>query len=229
MKLVLLPGLDGTGRLFEPLAQVLPSSLSPVIISYPNDKPLSYAELVEFVKQQVPASEEYVLLAESFSGPVAIEISATHPANLKALVLSAAFVSNPALVPPSMSFLLRGLFFMLEPPQFVISRYLLGKNPAIDLVETFRRVKRSVPPDVLAFRMRSVMNADVRRAFAACRLPILYLFATQDRLVKTRSLAQMQKVKPEMTIVEIEGPHFLLQREPAKCAEAIAHYIRSAL
>ena len=229
MKLVLLPGLDGTGRLFEPLAQVLPSSLSPVIISYPNDKPLSYAELVGFVKQQVPASEEYVLLAESFSGPVAIEISATHPANLKALVLSAAFVSNPALVPQSMSFLLRGLFFMLEPPQFVVSRYLLGKNPAIDLVETFRRAKRSVPPDVLAFRMRNVMNADVRRAFAACRLPILYLFATQDRLVKTRSLAQMQKIKPEMTIVEIEGPQFLLQREPAKCAEAIAHYIRSAL
>ena len=159
MKLVLLPGLDGTGRLFEPLVQVLPSHLSPVVICYPNDKPLSYAELVRFVKQQGPASEDYVLLAESFSGPVAIEISATHPANLKALVLSATFVSNPSLVPQSMSFLLRRPFFMLEPPQFVVSRYLLGENPPVDLVETFRRAKRSVPPEVLAFRMRSVMNA----------------------------------------------------------------------
>ena len=229
MKLVLLPGLDGTGLLFEPLVQVLPSHLSPVVISYPKDRQLSYEELVKFVKQQVPGSEDYVLLAESFSGPVAIEISATHPANLKALVLSATFVSNPAPIPRSVSFLLRGLFFMLEPPQFVVSRYLLGEKPPIDLVKTFRHAKRSVPPDVLAFRMRSVIDADVRRAFVACRLPILYLFGTQDRLVKPRSLTQMQKIKPEMSIVEIEGPHLLLQREPAKCSEAIAHYLSCVL
>ncbi len=229
MKLVLLPGLDGTGRLFEPFVQALPSHLSPVIISYPNDKPLSYAELVRFVKLQVPSVEDYVLLAESFSGPVAIEISATHLTNLKALVLSATFVSNPALAPQIMSPLLRGLFFALEPPQFVVSRYLLGKKPPLDLVETFRRARRSVRPDVLAFRMRSVINVDVRRALAACHLPILYLCARQDRLVKTRSLAQMKKIRPEMTIVEIEGPHLLLQREPAKCVEAIAHYLSSAL
>lgn len=229
MKLVLLPGLDGTGRLFEPFVQVLPSHLSPVVIPYPNDKPLSYAELVRFVKQQLPASEDYVLLAESFSGPVAIEISATHPTNLKALVLSATFVSNPALVPQNTSSLIRGLFFMPEPPQLVVSRYLLGENPPVDLVEAFRRAKRSVPPEVLAFRMRSVMNADVRRAFAACGLPILYLRAKQDRLVKARSLTEMQKIKPKMTIVEIEGPHLLLQREPEKCAEAIAHYLSIAL
>lgn len=73
------------------------------------------------------------------------------------------------------------------------------------------------------------MSVDVRRAFAACPLPILYLRATQDRLVKKRSLAEMQAIKPEMTIVEIEGPHFLLQREPLKCAEAIAHYLSFVL
>ena len=229
MKLVLLPGLDGTGRLFQPLVKVLPSHLTPVVIAYPADKPLSYAELVRFVKQQVSVNEDYVLLAESFSGPVAIEISAAHPANLKALILSATFVSNPALLPPSMSFLLRGLFFMPEPPQFVISHYLLGEKPPIDLVENFRRAKRSVPPDLLAFRMRSVLNADVRSAFAACHLPTLYLFGTKDRLLMRRSLAEMQKIKPEMSTVEIEGPHLLLQREPAKCVEAIAHFLICAL
>ncbi|MFN2513731.1 MAG: alpha/beta fold hydrolase [Pyrinomonadaceae bacterium] len=108
---------------------------------------------------------------------------------------------DDALVPRSLSLLIRGLFFMLEPPQFVVSRYLLGEKPPIDLVETFRQANLSVPPDVLAFRMRSVLNVDVRRAFAACHLPILYLFATQDRLVKRRSLAQMLKINPQMTVV----------------------------
>lgn len=227
MKLVLLPGMDGTGRLFEPLVRVLPKHLSPVVISYPVDKAQSYPELVSFVQQRVSGGEDYVLLAESFSGPVAIEIAATQPANLKALVLSATFVSNPSLLPQIMSFLLRGPFFMIEPPQFVVSRYLLGEKPPKDLVETFRRAKGSVSPDVLAFRMRSVINADVRKAFASCRLPILYLRARQDRLVKPRSLIEMQKIKPEMTVVEIDGPHLLLQREPAKCVEAIDHFLGS--
>ena len=227
MKLVLLPGLDGTGQLFEPFLRALPSHLLSIIISYPTDQPLSYSELVRFVRQQVPSNEDYVLLAESFSGPVAIEIAAIRAKNLKALILSSTFVSNPAFVPQIMSFLIRGSAFMFGPPQFVVSRYLLGEKPPIDLVEAFRHAKRSVRPDVLAFRMRSVMSVDVRGAFAACRLPILYLLATQDRLVKTRNLAQMQKIQPEMTIAEIEGPHFLLQREPAKCA--IADYLSCAL
>lgn len=221
--------MDGTGRLFKPLVQVLPTHLSPVVISYPNDKAQSYPELVRLVQQRVPAREDYVLLAESFSGPVAIEIAASHPPNLKALVLSATFVSNSTLLPQVMSFLLCGPFFMIEPPQFVVSRYLLGEKPPIDLVETFRSATRSVRPDVLAFRMRSVINADVRKAFAACRLPVLYLRARQDRLVKPRSLVEMQKIKPEMTVAEIDGPHLLLQREPAKCVEAIVRYLDGAL
>jgi pimeloyl-ACP methyl ester carboxylesterase len=229
MKLVLLPGLDGTGQLFEPFLRALPSHQSSVIISYPTDRRLSYAELVRFVRQQVPSDEDYVLLAESFSGPVAIEIAAMHAKNLKALILSSTFVTNPVWVPQVMRFLLWGPAVVFGPPEFVVSRYLLGENPPIDLVETFWRAKRSVRPDVLAFRMRRVMNVDVRRAFSTCRLPVLYLLAKQDRLVKRRSLAQMQKIKPDMSVVEIEGPHFLLQREPSKCVEAIVHYLRCAL
>jgi pimeloyl-[acyl-carrier protein] methyl ester esterase len=225
MKLVLLPGLDGSGQLFGPLVRALPTELSPVVVSYPNDKRLSYPALVRLVTQQLPASEDYVLLAESFSGPVAIEIAATHPANLKALVLSATFVSNPALLPEIMSFLLCAPFFILEPPQLVVNRYLLGRKPPIDLVETFRRAQRSVRPDVLAFRIRSVLNADVRKAFTACSLPILYLRANEDRLVKTRNLVEMQKIQPDMAVVGIDGPHLLLQREPAECMAAIDHFL----
>ena len=43
MNLVLLSGLDGTGVL-----RVLPSHFSPMVISYPPDEPLGYAELVTY-------------------------------------------------------------------------------------------------------------------------------------------------------------------------------------
>ena len=57
MKLVLLPGLDGIGLLFEPLLRVLPSSFSPIVISYPPEEPLAYAELVPYVKSRIPAND----------------------------------------------------------------------------------------------------------------------------------------------------------------------------
>ena len=65
MKLILLPGLDGTGKLFKPILDALPNSLDIQIINYDADKKLSYNELVEYVKQKLP-KEDYVLLAEDF-------------------------------------------------------------------------------------------------------------------------------------------------------------------
>ena len=114
---------------------------------------------------------------------------------------------------------------MLSPPKFVVSRYLLGADAPRDLIEIFRQATTSVRPDVMALRMRSVISVDVRRSFAACQLPILYLRATQDRLVRRRSLVELQKIRTEMALVDVDGPHLLLQREPAKCAEVIVHYL----
>lgn len=71
MKLVLLPGLDGTGRLFEPLLRVLPFHFSPLVIAYPTHAALSYTELLRYIEQKMPCGEDYILLTESYSGPIA--------------------------------------------------------------------------------------------------------------------------------------------------------------
>ena len=228
MKLVLLPGLDGTGSLYQPLVQTLPADFSGVVVAYPKDKQLTYTELAELVKRQLPAdNEDYVLVAESFSGPVAIQIAAERTANLRALVLSATFISNPSIVPRGVSVLLTAPIFQPQPPQFFVERFLLGATPPIELVELFQRARASVPAEVLAFRMRCVLNVDVRKEFAWCRLPILYLFGKQDRLVKRRSVEQMLRVQPHMCVAEVDGPHLLLQREPVKCFEAINQFLEA--
>ena len=43
----------------------------------------------------VPRGEPYAIVAESFSGPVAIAHAAARPDNLVAVVLAASFVANP--------------------------------------------------------------------------------------------------------------------------------------
>jgi len=77
VKLVLLPGLDGTGELFEHFVNALTDQTQALIFRYPAEARLGYAELTKFVKEQLPVNEPYILLGESFSGPIAVSIAAT--------------------------------------------------------------------------------------------------------------------------------------------------------
>ena len=44
--MVLLPGLDGTGLLFDPLLPCLPPTLRPLVVAYPPVIPVRLAELL---------------------------------------------------------------------------------------------------------------------------------------------------------------------------------------
>ena len=70
--LVLLPGLDGAGELFADFVAALPEACTATVVAYPADKFLSYRDLRPFVSAAVPKSERFVLVAESFSTPLAI-------------------------------------------------------------------------------------------------------------------------------------------------------------
>lgn len=54
MNLILLPGMDGTGLLFEPLLEALPGWLEPKVIAYPGHEPLGYAELLPLIRRVRP-------------------------------------------------------------------------------------------------------------------------------------------------------------------------------
>jgi hypothetical protein len=56
LDIVLLSGLDGTGRLFKSLVDALPPHLKPLVISYPTAVTYSYAEL----EPSVPAPSSRV-------------------------------------------------------------------------------------------------------------------------------------------------------------------------
>jgi pimeloyl-ACP methyl ester carboxylesterase len=95
MRLILLPGMDGTGDLFAPLLAALPDDLVVSIVRYPMDRRLDFSELHPYLDRAIPAREPYVILAESFSGPLALEHAARKPEDLKALILCATFARNP--------------------------------------------------------------------------------------------------------------------------------------
>src|SRR5689334_8209434 len=92
--LVLLPGLDGTGELFAAFVAALRGH-DVQIVDYPRDRAMSYAALEEFVREKLPGEVDYFLLAESFSGPIAISVAASSPPHLRGLILCGSFAANP--------------------------------------------------------------------------------------------------------------------------------------
>src|SRR5438067_2002800 len=98
MTWVLLPGMDGTGELFAPfLAQALRENVC-VVARYPEGKVLTRAELLKLIYEVLPSFEDYILVAESFSGQFAIEIVASKPVRLSGLVLANSFATSPVRV-----------------------------------------------------------------------------------------------------------------------------------
>jgi len=225
-KLVLLPGMDGTGKLFARFIEALPQGYDARPVSYPNDQPLSYPELAELVVDKLPVSEPFVLLAESFSTPLAIQIAATNLTGLKALILVAGFATNPSYpwVRWFGSLLLPGRM-RLRLPDLVVRRALLGPAASHGLLNDVKSAVLSMSSEVFSPRLLSISSCDSREALPQITVPILYLQGTKDRVVPPRCLREIMAIKPDLRVAQIEGPHLLLQREPHKSAEIITRFI----
>ena len=223
MKLVLLPGLDGTGILFEPLLRALPQALTPVVQSYPGDVPLSYEELLPVAQSALPIAEPFILLGESFSGPLALRIAATNPAGLKGVILCASFVRNPVRFFPQLCRpLIQPIIFSSWPPWFRLRALFVGysSHAMFELVE---RAHKIVTAEVMAARAREIIAVNAEEALAACRVPILYVAGGWDRLVPEHNRRRIKQIKPSVKVVVLPSLHMVLQNIPEAAAEVIAH------
>lgn len=227
-RLVLLPGMHGTGELFSEFVRRMPEPKHIETLSYPTDASPSYCQLLGAVQAFVPASEPYFLLAESFSTPLAIQFAATNPPNLKGLILCAGFATSPIRGwRKPLTSLLAPLAFRLPLPRFVMSHYLLGSDAPESLYASVRAAIRSVEPAVFTARLRQILSVDARIMLRKASLPILFIQAQQDRLLGESSLAEICALKPQIKVARINGPHLILQREPEQSAMAVAEFVRA--
>jgi len=224
MTLVLLPGMDGSGDFFDALSRQLPSSWRTQVVPYPVDQPLSYSQLTRLVWAALPEDGPFVLVAESFSGPVAIQVAAAQPAGLVDVVLCATFASNPR---PTLSPLRRLTRWapVWAMPAGLLARWLLGTEANAAWTERIRHAMNKCSGAVLRARAREVLLVDVRDQLANIQVPVLYLQATGDRVVPAKALVDIQRVLPGIRVVRIDGPHFLLQSRPRACAEQIKAFV----
>ena len=224
--LVLLPGLDGTGNLFAPLLSELPRTLNVIIAAYPPERFLSYPELVSWLGELVPGDEPFAILGESYGSTLAVKFAATHPPNLTGVILCAGFISNPVRKwGPLPKLLARPLFFRFRPPDFLREYFTLGFGAPESLKLILRRTLRSINTEAFAKRARATIDCDARQEIREVNVPLLYLQATNDRLVGSECLEEIKRLHPETISISIRAPHLLLQREPRVAAQAIIQFL----
>jgi pimeloyl-ACP methyl ester carboxylesterase len=218
IKLVLLPGMDGTGQLFSPLIASL-SDFECQVIPLPQTGEQDHPTLVKHVAQHLPATD-FILLGESFAGPIAAILARQKHPHLKGVIFVASF-----LTPPNKRLLNLARWLPLQllsrlPLASYFQRWLfLGAEAQTSLVQLFQQTVKSVPPAILRARidsMRSVISLPDDIA-----LPAVYLRATQDKLVDASHCLAFEHRFSQFTVKDIKGPHFLLQAKPQACAAAI--------
>ena len=218
---VLLPGLDGTGRLMDYFARQLPGGRPAQVISYPGDRAMTLTALERHVRRRLPA-QPFLLIAESFGGLIGARIAAHPPRQMRGLVLSASFATFPmsrALAP--LQYVIRPSLLNHRPPRQVTELLLAGFPCPAKKRRTLEEVIHSVDSRVLLSRMKLILRSNTLADMNKSRLPLLYLQALRDRLVGKRSIEEILKVRPDAALRVIDAPHFLLQLAPGAAYQAI--------
>jgi pimeloyl-ACP methyl ester carboxylesterase len=222
-RLILLPGMDGTGELFAELLARLPLDMRTTVVGYP-DKPATYAEHLRYARLELPRDEPFVLLGESFSGPIAVSIAAAAPPNLRGLILCASFLTCPSR---ALRFL-RPLTPFASPklvPGFVARNSLLGRFATPALRAAQERALSHVSSPTLTARLRAMVDVDVRDPLRSVAVPTLYLQATEDRVIAGRFADEYATHARRPRVERIEGPHLLLQANPDAAAAVIVAFM----
>jgi pimeloyl-[acyl-carrier protein] methyl ester esterase len=224
-RLVLLPGMDGTGDLFADFVKALPAGFETDAVRYPTNDYKPYFELMEYILTAVPSSEPFVLIAESFSTPLAVQFAAMNPSNLKGLVICAGFVTSPAHgLLRFFGSLFAPLLFRVPFSQASMQLLLVGPGASSSLQSAVHGAISSVRRKVLSARLQAVLVCDTRNELKEVTVPILYIQAEHDHLVPPSSLEEILRIQPRTILATIAGPHLILQREPQKAAEIIAGF-----
>ena len=220
--IVLLPGLDGTGLLFRDFKAALERFCPVTLISYPVDVPLSYDELLPLVRAGLPTGD-CIIVGESFSGPLALRLAMDAPPNLRGIVLGASFARLDLPLKSALASVVKFVPVHRIPIR-VLTPVLLGRWATPELRSELAAALSRVCPDVLTARAEAALEINLEKDARRITLPLLYLRATEDRLIPSSAVRSIAGIVSAMTVQEITAPHFLFQTAPEACTDAIRRF-----
>lgn len=223
MKLVLLPGMDGTGILFGPLLANI-QGIEVIVLPLPNEGAQDYKSLAEYILKRLP-DEDFILVAESFSGGIAALLSQLAVPHLKGIIFVASFLSAPKKLLAHFASLLPIRQLAHLPLSGIVYRLLfLGKDAGNKEIELFKTVIEAVPTRALQLRLKVI--AQTKYDGFKSSVPAVYIGAAHDMLVNPQKRLEFVQAYSDITFAQLDGPHFILQAKAKEGATAIIEAVR---
>lgn len=223
LPLVYLPGIDGTRELRAEFVARLGRDREVVLIDYPADTPADYYKLYDYLLPKLPAGR-FVVLGQSYSGPIAALVAARLADRVAGLVLAVTFVTPPLPRPFRALTRLIGTGRM---PHAMTDWILLNSEPGAAR-DALHRAIETVPDSVITARALAALSADMRGALASVKCPVLALEAKSDRLMLGHVSRAIAEVAPQRQHVLIDGPHMIMETNVEACAQVIERFCEMA-
>ena len=220
MRLVLLPGLNGSSTLFEPLLAHLSPALEVQALELPSQGSQAPKALAGLLLSKL-GNTPYVLLGESFSGPLAYQLALQQPPGLRGVIFTASFLSRPHPLLPLIKYLPLPRWLLEQ--NTLLNLFCLNGQTSAELTLILRKEIQRLPTLLLRARLHSL--SQLQKPALQLELPALHLLAKQDRLVTRKAQTSLQTCCSQLTEIALDGPHFLLQSQPQACADAIERFI----
>jgi pimeloyl-[acyl-carrier protein] methyl ester esterase len=212
LNVVVLPGLDGSRALRIEFIERLRKMAIPVeCMGYPIAA-LPPHEFDGWIRARLP-NVPFVMVAESFGGPLAIRLAASPPPQLRGVILVASFARLPIWFRRAPASIVRWLPLRAAPGA-IIARALLGRWSTPASRQALDSALVAIPTGELQHRLALVHAADERANVGRSKVPISAICARQDRLLGRATTREWQAALGADRVLELDGPHALLQAVP---------------
>ena len=221
MKIVLLPGMDGTGLLFKDFIRASP--LDCLVLSLPESGEQSHKALSEIMVNNLP-TDAYALVAESFSGglvPYLIQSAKVKP---QAIIFVASFLHSPRPLLAKCVYYLPWKILLKIPGAKWIVKYWCMNQSSENQFQQLWTLLCEMDMNLMKRRLFAIRELDIPEY--KTDIPTLCLMAAQDKLVPYCLSNDLVRCFSRLKILSITGPHFLMQANPDECATEIVTFMK---
>ena len=220
---VLLPGLHGSTALYDAFVALAPPWARCLPVPLPTLGEQTFDGIAATLEAELRRLEGFVLLAESFSGPIAVRLLARLGERIALLALCNPLVEMSLTLPAGLAASAASWVGMPAAAAAAIladGDRALGKA-ALDGI-------RALPKGVLEARLASAFAAQSEEMAPLLAPPLLAILGTRDRLVSPDWTRALLADMPFATVVELDAPHLVVQTKPAEVWAAITGEFESA-
>lgn len=222
--IVLLPGLDGTGILFQPLIAHLPQTIEIRCFSAETFTTECIATQAQIVSDAL-IGRPCIIFAESFAGRLAFELIRNPTVTVAHVVFAASFLQRPSFLSRFAAWVPLLPLYRRWLPNWFLNKLFFGQfhaNPI--LLPLFYQALSRSPEQLIRTRLAEIaqMHVETQRFTQPCT----YIAAKADYLVNAAAAAHIASLSANFSKVRFHGGHFIAQCQPAACAELLLDLVR---